>query len=108
MGNCANAFGVCCVVSTSTCGSTVGQNMSYIQNPGFPATFMPMQATNCAFNIAPLNSAICQLRLDLLRFQISNKQADGSCMGNTLTINGPTARDPPILCGTLTGQHSKF
>ena len=25
---------------------------------------------------------------------------------DTLTIEGPTARNPPIVCGTLTGMHS--
>ena len=24
-----------------------------------------------------------------------------------MTITGPTARNPPVVCGTLTGQHSK-
>ena len=57
-GNCANGFGVCCVVSTQTCGSTINQNCSYIQNPGFPATFPAPQATTCAFNIQPVNSGM--------------------------------------------------
>ena len=27
---------------------------------------------------------------------------------DSLTIRGPTERNPPLVCGTLTGQHSKF
>ena len=27
---------------------------------------------------------------------------------DTLTIRGPTERNPPVVCGTLTGQHSKY
>merc|ERR1711860_236602 len=49
--------------------------------------------------------SICQLRLDFLKLQISAKAATGACGTNTLTIDGPTARDPPVLCGTITGQH---
>ena len=56
-------------------------------------------------------SAICQIRLDFLKLEIA-KQADGTCVAgavtNNLNINGPTALDPPELCGTLTGQHSKY
>ena len=47
------------------------------------------------------------MRLEFETLQVSDKQATGLCGTNTLTINGPTARDPPVLCGTLTGQHSK-
>jgi len=125
-GNCANGFGVCCVVKTSTCGTTVAQNCSYIQNPSFPTGYAPTTATNCQFKVKPLGTSkknqifanlmcpfstylsfldICQLRLDFLKLQISAKAATGACGTNTLTINGPTARDPPVLCGTITGQH---
>ena len=47
------------------------------------------------------------MRLEFETLQVSDKQATGLCGTNTLTINGPTATDPPVLCGTLTGQHSK-
>ena len=30
-------FGVCCIFVISTTGSTVTQNCSYVQNPGFPS-----------------------------------------------------------------------
>jgi len=40
----------------------------------------------------------------MLKLSISGKAATGACT-NQLTINGPTARDPPVLCGTITGQH---
>ena len=43
----------------------------------------------------------------MLKLSISGKAATGACT-NQLTINGPTARDPPVLCGTITGQHSKL
>ena len=27
---------------------------------------------------------------------------------DSLTIRGPTERNPPLVCGTLTGQHSGY
>ena len=27
---------------------------------------------------------------------------------DSLTIRGPTERNPPLVCGTLTGQHSTY
>ena len=33
-GNCAAGFGVCCVISTSTCGSIISTNITYLKNPG--------------------------------------------------------------------------
>ena len=54
IGKCASGFGVCCMVKTSTCGSTVSQNCSYIQNPTFPSTYAPTTAGACAFNVKPV------------------------------------------------------
>ena len=125
--NCAQGFGVCCMVKISECGSTVSQNRTYVQNPGFPTAFSPTTAENCQYNIQPLTSSkivsslilcmfsyyasltildICQIRLDFKKFEV-NKNADGTCGADTrLTINGPTDEDPPVLCGTISGQHS--
>ena len=32
-GNCAAGFGVCCLITTSTCSSTISTNTTYIRNP---------------------------------------------------------------------------
>ena len=32
-------FGVCCLFTTSTCGGSTSNNITYITNPGFPATY---------------------------------------------------------------------
>ena len=56
-GNCANGFGVCCVFASTTLGATLDQNISYIQNPGFPTTYMPAAATNGVYNIRPCNNS---------------------------------------------------
>ena len=49
---------------------------------------------------------ICQLRLDFDNFNIV-ETATGVCT-DSLTIGGPTGRNPMDLCGTLTGMHGKL
>jgi len=41
-GNCAAGFGVCCLITTSTCGATVATNTSYIRNPKFVSKFIKL------------------------------------------------------------------
>ena len=49
---------------------------------------------------------ICQLRLDFDNFDIV-ETTTGVCT-DSLTIAGPTGRNPMDLCGTLTGLHGKW
>merc|ERR1711953_417411 len=86
-GNCAAGFGVCCTFLKSDCGSTVSNNCTYIQNPGYPSAYTT--SGSCQYSVTPMNSDICQLRLDLDAFDFTT----GS------------SRDYYALCGTLTGQH---
>ena len=65
-GSCAAGFGVCCVVSTSTCGSTVSTNITYIRNPGYPSSITPTSTGSCAFTIDKASDDICQLREGIL------------------------------------------
>merc|ERR1712226_48978 len=62
-GHCAAGFGVCCTFLESTCGSTISNNCTYIQNPGYPSAYTT--AGSCQYSVAPINSDICQLRLYL-------------------------------------------
>ena len=48
---------------------------------------------------------ICQLRLDFDNFDIVETAA-GVCT-DSLTISGPTGRNPMDLCGTLKGMHGE-
>ena len=48
---------------------------------------------------------ICQLRLDFDNFDLV-ETTTGVCT-DSLTISGPTGRNPMDLCGTLTGFHGK-
>ena len=61
-GSCASGFGVCCVISTSTCGASVSTNLTYIRNPGYPGTYTPTSTGTCTFTIYKASGDICQLR----------------------------------------------
>merc|ERR1740129_2044844 len=100
-GNCAAGFGACCTFTLSTCGTVVSQNIAYIQNPSYPTAYST--TGTCAFSVTPLSSDICQLRLDFDNFDIV-ETTTGVCT-DSLTIAGPTGRNPMDLCGTLTGFH---
>jgi len=100
-GNCAAGFGVCCSFTLSTCGSTVSQNCTYIQNPSYPTTFST--TGSCAYSVTPLSSDICQLRLDFDNFDITDAST-GVCT-DSFTAAGPTGSNPMDLCGTNTGMH---
>merc|ERR1719491_21145 len=100
-GNCAAGFGACCTFTLSTCGTTVSQNITYIQNPGYPTAYAT--TGTCVFSVTPVSSDICQLRLDFDNFDIV-ETTTGVCT-DSLTIAGPTGRNPMDLRGTLTGLH---
>jgi hypothetical protein len=54
-------------------------------------------------------AAICQIRLDFDNFQIQQPTTTtGACNGDTITISSPSGKSPPVLCGMLTGTHSKL
>merc|ERR1711892_1371433 len=63
-GNCAAGFGVCCLITVSTCGSTVSTNTSYIRNTNFPSPFTPTSTGSCDIKVNKGSEDICQLRLD--------------------------------------------
>jgi len=101
-GHCAAGFGVCCTFLESTCGSTISNNCTYIQNPGYPSAYTT--AGSCQYSVAPINSDICQLRLDLDVFDIAETTTTGACV-DTFDVTTGSSRDYYALCGTLTGQH---
>merc|ERR550532_2745795 len=101
-GNCASGFGVCCVFTITTCGATVSNNCSYIQNPNYPSS---ESSGDCSFNISPLNADICQLRLDFDNFDITETAPITGACTDTFDVTSGSSRDYFALCGTLTGQH---
>merc|ERR1712110_52849 len=108
-GNCASAFGVCCIIKTSTCGGSVAKNCSYLENPSYPSAYTT--TGDCSYTVSRCSTEICQVRLDFFKAVLQQPaSATGSCTSTYTTItpgaSGPTAFNaPPILCGTLTNQH---
>merc|ERR1712001_518214 len=104
-GNCAAGFGVCCVIYTTTCGTSISTNTTYIRNPGYPSSYTPSSAGSCTFSISKVSDDVCQLRLDFQTFSgFVTSTTAGSCY-DTLAMAGQTGVDPPSICGTNTGYH---
>ena len=88
----------------NTCGATVSNNCSYIQNPNYPSS----ESSDCSFSITPLNADICQIRLDFDNFDITETTPIvGTCV-DSFDVTSGSSRTYYTLCGTLSGQHSKF
>merc|ERR1712141_488831 len=104
----AASFGVCCIVSLNTCGSTVSQNCSYVENPGYP-TGLATATPSCQYMVTRCSSDICQVRLDFKDFVLGQPAvATGLCTdGLVVALGAGTAarEEPPRLCGTNTGEH---
>merc|ERR1712102_231067 len=107
-GNCAAGFGVCCVITTSTCSTTISTNTTYIRNPNYPSSYTPSSTGSCAYTISKISDDICQLRLDFQTFSgFATTPPIGAC-SDFMTAAGQTGKDPPSICGTNTDYHSKF
>jgi len=107
-GNCAASFGVCCVLKVSTCGSSVTQNCSYIENVGYPTAITT--AGTCAYTVKRCSSEICQVRLDFKNFVLAQPSAKttGLCVDTFKVVAGAgtgTRITPPTICGTNTNEH---
>jgi len=108
-GNCASGFGVCCFTTVTDAGA-ITNNVTYIQNEGFPTAVLgtgTVTAATRAFTVQG-GANICQVRFDFESATVFEQPTDGACAGDTITVgqtsttigNGFTN-----LCGTLTGQH---
>jgi len=107
-GNCASGFGVCCFTMVDDLTATIVNNMTYIQNPGFPS---PHAANTAALNYQysiQATESTSQIRLD---FQTGVWQqpaiATGACGDDVVTTVEASrpATATYTLCGVLTGQH---
>ena len=85
----------------SSCGSTVSENCTYIKNPGYPSTYST--TGSCSYSVTPVSTDICQLRLDLDNFDITETTA-GICT-DSFAVTVGSSRVYKSLCGTLSGQH---
>ena len=87
-GNCAAGFGVCCLTQIQTCGTTVSDNCTYIQNPGYSSTYTT--AGTCTYTVKQCSSNICRIRLDFDNFNIQgpNQANNAACDLDNLVIGG--------------------
>jgi len=114
LGNCAAGFGVCCVFTSSTCGETISNNMTYISNPSYPGIYTVTTAGSCTWTVKKATSSVCQLRLDFDTLVQSMSSSNQGCCGSTciinsdsLTVTGDNSamKGLPLICGTNTGYH---
>lgn len=110
-GNCASGFGVCCFHTTSVAGE-ITNNLTYIQNTGYPSTTGATAATAGVATVFTVDGgpSICQVRLDFDDVELQQPSNTGVCTattGDQLTVISPSTTLPGIndLCGTLSGQH---
>jgi len=111
-GNCAAGFGSCCVFRNSVCGSSISENCTYIENPGYPNGYTGTIPGTCAYTVNRMQTDICQIRLDFTSMVMGNPDPTqtAACNGDGLVIapgatNSVAQSMPPTLCGTNTGQH---
>merc|ERR1719228_1795699 len=102
-GNCASGFGVCCLITTNTCGSTVSTNTSYIRNPNFPSSYTPTSTGSCEIKVTKCSNDVCQLRIDF-QTMTGFTNTVGVCT-DKFAVEGQTGTNPPTICGTNTGYH---
>ncbi|KAF2357025.1 CUB domain [Trinorchestia longiramus] len=101
-GTCAKGFGVCCLI-TRTCEQVSAFQETTFVNPNYPST-EPAALGSCRLRITPLNDNICQLRLDLEEFTLSQPNPEGECDRDFLQVVAGSSNVPQI-CGDNTGQH---
>ena len=93
---------MCCVLTVG-CGGSSSTNNSYLVQTSTST------ATTCSYTICPSSSDICQIRLDFDSLVLSPASATtgtvGLCTDDSLSLSNPGGPSPPLLCGTLTGQH---
>jgi len=107
-GNCASGFGVCCFTTVTDAG-TITNNVTYIQNEGFPTAVLgtaPVTAATRAFAVQG-GENICQVRFDFEAATVFEGPTAGDCAGDVITVGQTTTTIGSFedLCGTLSGQH---
>jgi len=104
-GNCASGFGVCCFHSTEVCSGTVtiSNNVTYIQSTNYPSTITTTAAKACTYDVKGASN-ICQVRLDF-DHAVFHAPSTGTCTTDKFTVTSPSGTNPPVICGTNTGNH---
>ena len=58
-------FGTCCFFSTTSCGGTITNNLTYIRNPGYAGKMAVTSDTTCEYKFTKINSNVCQVDSEL-------------------------------------------
>jgi hypothetical protein len=118
-GPCANGYGVCCLQFTTECQTSVKQNVSYIQNPGYPSSYATTINT-CDYFVQKCDASVCQVRLDFESLSLASPVTlsspttpaplasvqSGTCYTDQLNILSSSGDSFGSLCGLETGsQH---
>lgn len=99
--NSGNSY-VCCLFDV-TCGGYAAERFVYFRNPNYPATFD--QSRMCRARVGKLDKGICQIRLDLLNFDVA-KPLNGNCSYDMFVVSGQNENYViPKICGLNDGQH---
>lgn len=85
-----------------TCGATTQYNNTYFYNSGYPGTYSG--SGRCNIIVEPIDSNICQLRIDFLTLSLAPPDGNGYCVIDNLQITGGSSKVPQ-LCGENSGQH---
>jgi hypothetical protein len=105
-GNCAAGFGVCCLFITTTSGSAVSENCSYIQNPNFPNAYGV--ETAISYTVNKCSNEVCTLRLDFETFTTAGptSTSDVTAAVDTFQVSVlPIQFTIPPIGGENSGYH---
>ena len=98
---------MCCLFVITDGSSTISQNCTYIQNPGFPSVYS--STSGLTYTVAKCSSDVCSLCLDFETFSILGpgstlEDAAHTCL-DTFTVTGTSGQSTPVICGMNSGQH---
>ena len=57
-----------CVDRLRGCGGSVTRNLTHVQSPSYPGSYLPDTSTTCTYTFTKVNTRVCQVRLDFVEF----------------------------------------
>merc|ERR1712241_145955 len=117
-GECAEGYGVCCVL-TVACGESTSENGTYLSqasstDPAKDST----TSQSCTYSICPITSTVSRIRQDLQDFsiappvEVASQTGNGAALattansvGHCLTDSFSVTGSPVTICGSNMGQH---
>ena len=90
--SCGNGIGVCCYIvqESGTTNNKVTRNNTYIRSPGYTDSYST--PGTCSHRIIPINSNICQFRLDFHTMDLAKPETgqgngiDGECRTDSIAF----------------------